>query len=71
MILNAFILSAIILAPGPVKPAVEEHPVAVIIDTLQESHVTALKETLPLSRTAVSATTLRYLARPVRTVRRP
>ena len=50
MILNAFILSAIVLASEPVKPA---------IDTLQESHVTALKEPLPLSRTAVSATTLR------------
>ena len=59
MILNAFILSAIIVAPGPVKPAAEENPVPVIIDTLQESHVTALKEALPLSRTAVSATTLR------------
>ena len=59
MILNAFILSAIIVAPGLVKPAAEENPVPVIIDTLQESHVTALKEALPLSRTAVSATTLR------------
>ena len=59
MILNAFILSAITLAPGLVKPAAEENPVPVIIDTLQESHVTALKEALPLSRTAVSATTLR------------
>ena len=59
MILNAFILSAVIVAPGPVKPAAEENPVPVIIDTLQESHVTALKEALPLSRTAVSATTLR------------
>ncbi len=59
MILNAFILSAIIVAAGPVKPAAETHPEPVIIDTLQESHVTALKEALPLSRTAVSATTLR------------
>ncbi len=60
MILNAFILSAVIVAPGPVKPAAEENPVPVIIDTLQESHVTALKEALPLSRTAVSAMTLRH-----------
>ena len=59
MILNAFILSAITLAPGAVKPAAEENPVPVIIDTLQESHVMVLKEALPLSRTAVSATTLR------------
>lgn len=34
-------------------------PEPVLVDTLQESHVTALKEALPLSRTAVSATTLR------------
>lgn len=56
MILNAIILSCILIGDGMGPVTAPGTPT--LIDTLQESHVTALKEALPLSRTAVAATTL-------------
>ena len=56
MITKVLILSLLVNASVIECP---DGPEPVLVDTLQESHVTALKEPLPLSRTAVSATTLR------------